>query len=117
MKLFKVKRVISAKLGELPLKESGNTFKPSSYKRETQGAEIHENIGYVETPTAAELKVNLQAHMDPSEFASLDKDNLTIFLDGGGQHAMPNAWSTEPVELGNGEFSVTFNCGKSQRLA
>ena len=35
MQLFKVARVISTSLGELPLKEGGGTFKPSSFKRET----------------------------------------------------------------------------------
>lgn len=117
MRLFKVKRVISAVLGELPLKENGATFKPSAYKRETQGAEVHENIGYVETPQAAELGLTLLATIDPSEFAELSEDSLSIFLDGGGQHMMPNAWVTESVELGNGEFKVTFHCGKSQKIS
>jgi hypothetical protein len=116
MKLLKVKRVLSASLGELPLNAGGNTFKPSSYKRETKEAETHENIGYTETPTAAELKVSLQATMDPSKFTDLANDTLTVFIDGGGQHVMPNAWATDAVELGDGEMSVTFNCGKSQKV-
>jgi len=117
MKFFKVKRVISAALGELPLKEKGGTFRPSSSKRETQGAEVAENIGFTETPQAAELKVTVNASMDPSVFADLSSDTLTIFLDGGGQHVMPRSWVTEPPELGDGEIQVTFNCGKSQKLA
>ncbi len=36
MQLNKVKRVTSALLGELPLKENGATFKPAAFKRETQ---------------------------------------------------------------------------------
>ena len=50
MELKKVRRVISSSLGELPLKEGGGTFKPGAHKRETQGAEVAENIGYVESP-------------------------------------------------------------------
>ncbi len=117
MKLLKVKRVVSAAVGEIPLKENGGTFRPSSFKRETQNAEVAENIGYTETPQAAELKVTVNASLDPSVFANLADDTLNIYLDGGGQHVMPRAWVTEPPELGNGEYSVTFNCGKSQKLA
>lgn len=116
MKLAKVKRVISSKLGELPLKEKGGTFKPSSYKRDTVNAEVHENIGFTEVPTAAELKVTLLAKLDPSEFADVSDDTLTVFLDSGVQHVMPNAWVVDAPELGDGEFSVTFHCGKSQKL-
>ena len=117
MKLNKVYRVISAQLGELPIKEGGGTFKPGSFKRETQGAEVAENIGYVETPTAAELTLTLNASMDPQAFKDVANDTLTIFLSGGGQHTMPRAWVTESVELGAGELSVTYNSAKSERLA
>ena len=116
MKLQKVKRVTSAALGQLPLKENGGTFRPSSYKRETQNAELHENIGFSETPQPAELKVTIQATMDPDEFKAITDDTLTIYIDGGKTHVMPNSWVTEAVELGNAEMQVTFNCGKRQRL-
>ena len=116
MKSLKVKRVVSTTLGELPLKEKGGTFRPSAFKRETQGAETAENIGFTETPQAAELKVTLNAALDPSVFKDITDDTLTIYLDGGGQHTMPGAWVTEPPELGDGEYSVTFNSGKSEKL-
>jgi hypothetical protein len=117
MKLKKVFRVISSALGELPLKEGGATFKPHSFKRETQGAEVAENIGFVETPTAAELTLTLQASMDPGDFKNISDDTLTIYLAGGGQHMMPRAWVTEAVELGAGELKVTYNSAKSEKLA
>ena len=116
MQLKKVFRVISSQLGELPLKEGGGTFKPGSFKRETQGAEVAENIGFVETPTAAELSLTLQATMDPSDFRGIRNDTLTISLSGGGQHMMPRAWVTEAVELGAGELKVTYNSAKSEKL-
>ena len=117
MQLKKVRRVISSQLGELPLKEGAATFKPSSFKRETQGAEVAENIGFLETPSAAELSLTLQATMDPGDFRSISNDTLTIFLAGGGQHMMPRAWITEAVELGAGELKVTYNSAKSEKLA
>ena len=117
MKLNKVYRVISSTLGELPLKEGGGTFKPGSFKRETQGAEVAENIGFTETPTAAELTLTLNASLDPQDFRNISSDTLTIFLSGGGQHVMPRAWVTEAVELGAGELSVTYNSAKSEKLA
>ena len=117
MQLKKVYRVISSNLGELPIKEGGATFKPGASKRETQGAEVAENIGFVETPTAAELTLTLQANMDPGDFRNIRNDTLTIFLSGGGQHMMPRAWVTEAVELGAGELSVTYNSAKSEKLA
>ena len=116
MQLFKVARVISTSLGELPLKEGGGTFKPSSFKRETQVGEVHENTGYVESPTAAELSLTLNAAIDPQDFANISTDTLTIFLSGGNQHMMPSAWVTEAVELSKGELKVTYNSAKSQRL-
>ena len=117
MQLRKVYRVISSTLGELPLKEGGGTFKPAAFKRETQGAEVAENIGYVETPTAAELTLTLQASIDPSDFKNINNDTLTVYLAGGGQHMMPRAWITEAVELGAGELKVTYNSAKSEKLA
>jgi hypothetical protein len=118
MELKKVKRVISSISGELPLKDGGsNTFKPGGFKRETQGAEVAENIGYVETPTAAELSVTLNATMDPSAFRNVSNDTLTVYLAGGGQHMMPRAWVTEAAELGNGEIKLVYNSGKSEKLA
>jgi hypothetical protein len=116
MKLNKVTSVISSNLGDLPLKEGGATFKPAAFKRETQGAEVAENIGYVETPTAAELSLTLNASLDPEQFRALDNDTLTISLAGGGQHMMPGAWVTEAVELGAGELKVTYNSAKSEKL-
>jgi hypothetical protein len=118
MELKKVRRVISSILGELPLKDGGGTtFKPGSFKRETQGAEVAENIGYVETPTAAELSLTLNASLDPSVFKDVSNDTLTVYLAGGGQHMMPRAWVTEAAELGAGELKVTYNSAKSEKLA
>jgi hypothetical protein len=117
MELKKVRRVVSSELGELPLKEGGSTFTPSSFKRETQGAEVAENIGYTETPTAAVLSLTLNASQDPSVFKNISSDILAIFLAGGGQHMMERAWVTEVGDLGNGEFKVTYNSAKSEKLA
>ena len=117
MQLRKVRRVISSELGELPIKEGGGTFTPSAFNRETQGAEVAENIGYTETPTAAELALTLQASMDPSEFRNIVSDTLTVFLSGCGQHMMERAWVTEAVELGAGELKVTYNSAQSEKLA
>ncbi len=116
MQLLKVKQVISTSLGELPLKEGGGTFKPSSFKRETQVGEVHEHTGYTESPTAAELSLTLNAALDPQDFANVSNDTLTIILAGGGQHMMPAAWVTDAVELSKGELKVTYNSAKSQKL-
>lgn len=116
MILLKVRRVVSATSGELPIKSGGGSFKPSGYKRETQEGEVPENTGYTESSTAAELKVKLNASVDPSEFIGVSNDTLTIYLDGGGEHVMPNAWVTETPELSSGEYEVTYNSGKSERM-
>lgn len=121
MKLLKVKRVISAAMGELPLKVSGTTFKPQGFTRETQAGEVPESTGFIETTTAAELKVKLNASMVSDvridEFTNISSDTLTIYLDGEGIYTMPNAWVTEPPELGEGEFDVTYNSAKSEKLS
>lgn len=114
--LSKVIRVVSSTFGELPIKADGGTFKPSGHKRETQDAEQPENTGYIETPTHAELKLKLNASVDPQTLDTSD-DTLTIFTADGHQHVMPNAWSVDMGELGKGEFDVEFHSAKSQKLA
>lgn len=116
MELFKVKKVTSRLLGELPLQADGSSFNPQSYKRETKVGETPTNTGYVETPTAAELKLKLNAVLDPQDFRNVTNDTLTIYLSNGSVHTMPNAWCTEPIELGQGEYDVTFNSATSEKL-
>lgn len=113
--LSKVIRVISASFGELPIKADGGTFKPSGHKRETQDGEQSENTGFVETPTHAELKLKLNASIDPQTFDAAD-DTLTIFTASGNQYVMPNAWTTDMGELGKGEYDVEYHSAKSQKL-
>lgn len=113
--LSKVIRVVSSEFGELPIKADGGTFKPSGHKRETQDAEQPENTGYVETPTHAELKLKLNASIDPQMFDTSD-DTLTIFTANGSQHVMPNAWTTDMGELGKGEYDIEYHSAKSQKL-
>ena len=113
--LSKVIRVVSSEFGELPIKADGGTFKPSGHKRETQDAEQPENTCYVETPTHAELKLKLNASIDPQTFDTSD-DTLTIFTANGSQHVMPNAWTTDMGELGKGEYDIEYHSAKSQKL-
>ncbi|MBQ9206862.1 MAG: phage tail tube protein [Treponema sp.] len=114
--LSKVIRTVSSTFGELPLRADGGTFKPSGHKRETQDGEQAENTGYVETPTHAELKLKLNASVDPQTLDTGD-DTLTVFTADGHQHVMPNAWSIDMGELGKGEFDIEFHSAKSQKLA
>lgn len=114
--LSKVIRVISGTLGELPIKADGGTFKPSGYKRETADAEVAENIGFTETPTAAVLKLKLNSVVDPQQFARINNDTLTIYLANGTEHVMSNAWAMDMPELGKGEYDIEFQSAKSQKL-
>lgn len=116
MILLKVRKVISASIGELPIKSGGGTFRPGGFKRETQEGEIPENTGFTESSRAAELKIKLNASIDPSLFINTTADTLTIYLDGGNQHTMVNAWVTETPELSGGEYEVTYNSAKSEQL-
>ena len=117
MKLARVHRVISSKLGELPLQEAGGSFKPAGVKRETKAGEVPENTGYTEKQTFAELKLKLNATGAVGiEEMSVGEDTLTIFLTDGKQYMMPNAWVTEPGELGDAEMSITYNSGTSPRV-
>lgn len=114
--LSKVVRVVSANFGELPIKADGGTFKPSGHKRETQDGEQAENTGFVETPTHAELKLKLNASVDPQTYDTA-ADTLTIFTADGHQHMMPQAWTVDMGELGKGEFDIEYHSAKSQNLA
>ena len=114
--LSKVIRVVSANFGELPIKADGGTFKPSGHKRETQDGEQAVNTGFVETPTHAELKLKLNASIDPQTFDTA-QDTLTIYTADGHQHVMPNAWTVDMGELGKGEFYSEYHSAKSQNRA
>ncbi|MCL2374433.1 MAG: phage tail tube protein [Treponema sp.] len=118
MRLERVHRVISSRLGELPLQEGASTFKPAGKKRETRAGEVPENTGFTESQTFAELKLKLNATgaLGVEEFSDEDEDTLTIWTTGGKQYMMPRAWVTEPGELGNAEIDITYNSGISPRL-
>lgn len=114
--LSKVNRVVSTEFGELPIQADGGTFKPSGWKRETKDGEQPENTGFTETPTHAELKLKLNASVDPQSF-STPQDTLTIYTTSGHQYTMPNAWTVDMGELGKGEFDIEYHSAKSQKLA
>jgi hypothetical protein len=118
MKLERVHRVISSAVGELPLQAGGSTFKPAGIKRDTKIGEVPENTGYTETQTFAELKIKLNAigALGIEELSDVGEDTLTIFTTGGKQYMMPNAWVTEPGELGDAEMSIAYNSSTSPRL-
>jgi hypothetical protein len=119
MKLERVQRVISAKLGELPVQEKGATFKPAGEKRETKTGEAPENTGYTVSQTFASLKLKLNAtgKLGIEELSAIGEDTLAIFTAGGKRYMMPNAWVTEPGELGDAEMDIEYNSGKSPRLS
>jgi len=118
MKLERVHRVISAALGELPLREGNSTFQPAGKRRTTHAGEVPENTGFTEAQTAAALTLSLNATgaIGVEEFSESGQDTLTVFTTGGMQYMMPNAWVTEPAELGDAEVRVTYNAAKSPRL-
>lgn len=116
MKLQKVVRVVSGLVGELPIQDGGGSFKPQMYKRDTKVGETPNSTGFVESPTAAELKIKLNASIDPTAFRNASADTLTIYLSTGSVHTMPNAWVTEALELGAGEYDITYNSATSEKL-
>jgi hypothetical protein len=118
MKLERVQRVISSTVGELPIQEKGAVFKPAGKKRETKAGEVPENTGYTVSQTFAELKLKLNAtgKLGIEELSDLDEDTLTLYTTSGKQYMMPNAWVTEPGELGDAEMDITYNSGTSPRL-
>jgi len=117
-RLARVHRVISTQMGELPLQEGGSTFKPSGKRRETRAGEVPQNTGFTEKQTFAELRLKLNATsaIGVEELSELDADTLTVHTTDGKQYMMPDAWVTEPGELGDAEITVTYNSATSPRL-
>ncbi|MDR1031026.1 MAG: phage tail tube protein [Treponema sp.] len=117
MKLERIKRVVSAHFGELPLQEKGGTFKPAGVKRETKLGEVAEHTGYTESQTFAELTLKLNATGKPGveELSDLGEDTLTIYTSSGKEYYMPQAWVTEPGKLGDAEMEITYNSATSKR--
>jgi hypothetical protein len=118
MKLERIKRVVSAKFGDLPLQEKGGTFKPAGVKRETKIGEVPENTGYTESQAFAELKVKLNAtgKLGIEKLSDAGEDTLTIYTSNGAEYYMPKAWVTEPGTLGDAEMEITYNSATSKRL-
>jgi hypothetical protein len=118
MKLERVKRVISTKLGELPLQEKGGTFKPAGVKRETKLGEAPENTGYTESQDFASLKLKLNATgaLGVEQMSDVGEDSLTIYTTGGKMYSMPSAWTVAPGELGEAEMDIEYNSETSVRL-
>lgn len=113
--LSKVNRVVSANFGELPIQAKGGTFKPSGFERETKDGEQPENTYFTETPSHAELKLKLNASVDPQSFDT-SEDTLTIYTTSGNQYVMPKAWTVKMPELGDGEYDIEYHSAKSQKL-
>ena len=118
MKLERIQRVVSAKLGALPLQEKGGTFRPAGVKRETKIGEIPEHTGYTESQVCAELTVKLNATgaLGIEQLSDVGEDTLTIYTSSGKEYYMPNAWVTEPGKLGDAEMEITYNSATSNRI-
>jgi hypothetical protein len=70
MKLERVERVISQRLGELPIQEKGATFTPAGVERQEKIGDVPENSGFTEGYTLAELRCKLNAKY--SEFFNIE---------------------------------------------
>jgi len=119
MRLEKVKKVTSHKLGELPIQEKGATFKPAGIERKIQPGDMPENIGYTERYTPAELKIKCNAifkkDFNFESVSSIFDDSLTIVTTEGKEFLMSQAWVKESCELGDGETEIIYNSSTSPR--
>jgi hypothetical protein len=62
------------------------------------------------------LKLNAADSLGVEEMSDVGEDTLAIFTTGGKRYMMPNAWATDPGELGDAEISIAYNSGTSPRL-
>jgi hypothetical protein len=120
MKLEKIYKVTSQKLGVLPIQVNGATFKPAGVQRKSHIGDVPENSYFTESPTLAILKLKLNAAFKEKltlvNLAKDDTDTLTIYATNGNHYLMANAWAVEPGELGDGEVDIEYNSARSDFL-
>jgi hypothetical protein len=120
MKLEKVYKVVSHKMGVLPIQANGATFRPAGVKRKSHAGDVPENSGFTESPALASSKLKLNAAFKEDitllNLAKNDADTLTIYATNGNQYLMKNAWAVEPGELGDGEVAIEYNSAESPCL-
>lgn len=117
--LNNIKSVVVPSCGKLPLAEKGNTFTPSGSKREHKPGRTAADGGHTTTeqPAKLELTVNLQAGLDIDALNAIDDEDVTIRLQNGEVYMMPQAYSTDPVPVGDGEGKVIIMSNTSERIA
>lgn len=114
-----VNAVSIAGFGELPLAESGNTFKPSGWNREQKNGRKHVNGGHTQKPTHAELDITLQANktFTVQQLNAMDDVIITVTMSDNTKHMMSGAYNEEAQEIGDGETKAKFNANQSTQIA
>lgn len=118
-RLQQVQAASIAGQGKLPISESGNTFKPSGYKREHKAGMNAADGGHTSTPVPAELEVTLQASraVNVQEINALDDMMITVTLADGSKHMMANAFTEEPDAIDDGNTKLKFIANESTKIA
>jgi len=119
MRLERVEKVISMKLGELPLQEKGASFIPAGIKRKMESGDVPENTGYTESYTGATLKIKVNTIFKNKfmleAISDITDDTLIIITTEGKEFLMAKAWVSEPCNLEDGETEIIFNSALSPR--
>jgi len=116
--LNNIRTVSLPSFGKLPLTDDPGTFSPSGVKREHKGGRLPEDGGYTETGTPAtlELNINLGAGLDFTALNAIKDEDVTVRLADGHVHMLPQAFVTEPVQVGDGTAKVTIMANTSEQI-
>ncbi|MCL1860987.1 MAG: phage tail tube protein [Proteobacteria bacterium] len=116
--LNNIRTVSIPSFGKLPLGDDPGTFTPSGFKREHKGGRLPEDGGYTETGTPAtlELNINMNAGMDFAALNAIRDEDVTVRLADGRVYMLPQAFVTEPVQVGDGSAKVTIMANTSEQI-
>jgi len=118
-KITNIRTVSVPSIGKLPLAEKPGTFTPGGIKREHKAGRLAEDGGYTETSIAAklELNLNLLAGLDVMALNTIENEDITIRLADGSVHLMSQAFTLEPIPIGDDDGKITFMSNASEKIA
>ena len=118
MALNNVRTVSLPSFGKLPLADDPGTFTPSGVKREHKGGRLPVDGGFTQNraPATLELNINMSAGLDFEALNAIENEDVTVRLEDGQVHMLPQAFVSEPVQVGDGTGKVTIMANTSERI-
>ncbi|API77961.1 phage tail protein (plasmid) [Ralstonia pseudosolanacearum] len=117
--LNNIRTVSVPSIGKLPLADKPGTFTPSGTKREHKPGRLAQDGGHTESsvPAKLELNLNLTPGLDVDAINDITDEDVTVRLADGTVYLMSQAFTSDPVPVGDGDGKVTIIANTSERIS